>query len=415
MIEFRADKVQLQVLTGETITGGSVGVYVCKFSFNADWNGYLRIAVFRSNGKRWEVALNESDMCVIPWEATEYPYCELTVGVYGLTNNGKVLPTVWASLGTVQPSPRRGKVVCPPSPTLNEQLYAPVASVTFVSETTNPSTVYNSIDYPFRALTVYGMATYESEGEGVPEPAPDAPVPIVTVGSSGTLDVLVDGDTGTQTLTLHIESGLAGVKVDSGGNYTKDGVQYLCDTYSFPSGVVTRYIGHIPSYNGEDVGDNYICNTGELVEGADVYYVMLEPVETEPNEDLGAYSTLRTYDGDTTVSVSDSLATVSFKYVGDVQKYVDSVGFGAVVTDVEISPDKELIIKFSDGSTKNLGHVVDSSGAVYVPHISDRKILTFTIEDSPQGVPDPVDLNPFDEWGNIDDSSIISDYIWEDL
>lgn len=522
MIEFRADKVQLQVLTGETITGGSVGVYVCKFSFNADWNGYLRIAVFRSNGKRWEVALNESDMCVIPWEATEYPYCELTVGVYGLTNNGKVLPTVWASLGTVQPSPRRGKVVCPPSPTLNEQLYAPVASVTFVSEATNPSTVYNSIDYPFRALTVYGMAEYENDGtnlfnsatvsedmwintvtaeweratgfwtsdyipveqmdyylsceggrgstrtafydanrkplryvsmangvvtpqkgevyfafcgtedtynkvmfnlgtEAMPwapfvgDPAPGNPVPIVTVGSGGTLDVLVDGDTGTQTLTLHIESGLAGVKVDSGGNYTKDGVQYLCDTYSFPSGVVTRYIGHIPSYNGEDVGDNYICNTGELVEGADVYYVMPEPVETEPNEDLGAYSTLRTYDGDTTVSVSDSLAAVSFKYVGDVQKYVDSMGFGAVVTDVEISPDKELIIKFSDGSTKNLGHVVDSSGAVYVPHISDRKILTFTIEKSPQEVPGPVDLNPFDEWVGIEGSDLASDYTWESL
>ena len=59
--------------------------------------------------------------------------------------------------------------------------------------------------------------------------------------------------------------------------------------------------------------------------------------------------------------------------------------------------------------------LVDGSGAVYVPHIDDRKILTFTVEDKPAGVPDPVDLNPFDEWSDIDDSHIRSDYIWEEM
>ena len=88
---------------------------------------------------------------------------------------------------------------------------------------------------------------------------------------------------------------------------------------------------------------------------------------------------------------------------------------GAVVTNAGITTDGELILVFSDGTIKNLGNVIDGNGAVYVPHMSERKILSWTIEDKPNGIPDPVDLNPFDEWQDIDSSSIESDYIWEQL
>lgn len=50
------------------------------------------------------------------------------------------------------------------------------------------------------------------------------------------------------------------------------------------------------------------------------------------------------------------------------------------------------------------------SGVVYVPSISDDKILSWTNNGGLQN-PDPVDLNPFDEW--IDDETV-SEYIWED-
>ena len=42
---------------------------------------------------------------------------------------------------------------------------------------------------------------------------------------------------------------------------------------------------------------------------------------------------------------------------------------------------------------KNLGRIVGADGAVYVPHIDDKKVLSFTIEKAPDKVPDPVDLN----------------------
>ena len=58
-----------------------------------------------------------------------------------------------------------------------------------------------------------------------------------------------------------------------------------------------------------------------------------------------------------------------------------------------------------------------TSGKVYIPHIDEHKVLTFTVEDNPGILPDPVDLNPFDEWIEMDemDGSDVTDYIWEPM
>ena len=99
--------------------------------------------------------------------------------------------------------------------------------------------------------------------------------------------------------------------------------------------------------------------------------------------------------------------------VGD--KIVVNTNTGAVVTNAGISSDNELILTFSDGTTKNLGSVIGKDGAVYVPHISERKVLTFTIEDEPREIPEPVDLNPNDEWSEIEGDGVVTDYIWEPM
>lgn len=58
---------------------------------------------------------------------------------------------------------------------------------------------------------------------------------------------------------------------------------------------------------------------------------------------------------------------------------------------------------------------VGKDGTVYVPSIDAHKILSWAVEEKAGGVPDPVDLNPFDEWSEVDDSETQSDYIWEDM
>lgn len=55
----------------------------------------------------------------------------------------------------------------------------------------------------------------------------------------------------------------------------------------------------------------------------------------------------------------------------------------------------------------------NTSSVVFVPEISNNKILSWTIQEASDdlAVPPPTDLNPFDEW--VDDETI-SEYIWEE-
>lgn len=85
------------------------------------------------------------------------------------------------------------------------------------------------------------------------------------------------------------------------------------------------------------------------------------------------------------------------------------------IVNMEINKDGELIVTYDDEETQNLGKVVGKDGVVYVPHIDEHKILTFTIESEPGEVPDPVDLNPNDEWSDIGGDEAVTDYIWEDM
>ena len=50
---------------------------------------------------------------------------------------------------------------------------------------------------------------------------------------------------------------------------------------------------------------------------------------------------------------------------------------------------------------------------VYVPTIDDRKILSWTVKEATDDmvVPDPVDLNPNDEWTEDETES---EYVWEE-
>lgn len=90
------------------------------------------------------------------------------------------------------------------------------------------------------------------------------------------------------------------------------------------------------------------------------------------------------------------------------------------IINMEINEDGDLIVTFDDEETQNLGTVVCKDGSVYVPHVDAHKVLTFTVESEPGEVPDPVDLNPNDEWTDIDESGMDTSgsetgYVWEDM
>ena len=96
------------------------------------------------------------------------------------------------------------------------------------------------------------------------------------------------------------------------------------------------------------------------------------------------------------------------------RRIVVSTTGGAGIIDMRITTDGELLVFFDDGNIKNLGKVVGDDGKVYVPHIDAHRVMTFTIEDEAGDIPDPVDLNPYDEWSGMDDGGE-TDFIWEGM
>lgn len=84
------------------------------------------------------------------------------------------------------------------------------------------------------------------------------------------------------------------------------------------------------------------------------------------------------------------------------------------IVDCKINDDGHLVVTLSDGRVIDAGYVGNAEGVVFTPHISDDLILSWTNNGGLDN-PAPVDLNPFDEWNEIDGIESSSDYIWEQL
>lgn len=127
------------------------------------------------------------------------------------------------------------------------------------SETGNPLSVDDAFATPLCGLTVYGKSTQDGT------PTPDAPVPIVSAGDGGTIAVtLSDGNGKTQTLTLPTPTGLPGIPVTSGGNYTDpQGQQWVCDEVDLERGVKVQRIGKVTPLSATDIF-NKLANTEEV-------------------------------------------------------------------------------------------------------------------------------------------------------
>jgi hypothetical protein len=90
----------------ELLTAGMSKAVTVQFVFSPEWDGLTKTAVF-TNGKTTVdiLAANwDGDTVPVPHEVLAVPGRHARVGVYGTDESGVVLPTVWVSLGKVQPS-----------------------------------------------------------------------------------------------------------------------------------------------------------------------------------------------------------------------------------------------------------------------------------------------------------------------
>ena len=172
-----------------------------------------------------------------------------------------------------------------------------------------------TVPWKLQGLKVYGKSTQDGT------PSPDSPVPIVTAGSDGSIDISVSDDADqSQQLSIRTPNGLPGIPVDSGGNYTDaDGQQWVCDEVDFERGVYVQRIQKIASYTDEDIDGPYMSTAGQLTTGATVIYVLADPIETPLSaEELAAYAALMSYDGSTVISTDEDVSGISAKVVTDV-------------------------------------------------------------------------------------------------
>lgn len=99
--------------------------------------------------------------------------------------------------------------------------------------------------------------------------------------------------------------------------------------------------------------------------------------------------------------------------IGNQIAWVKNEGYdGLFVTDVRIDANNDLIVTLSDGRVITAGHVASADGVTFIPHISDDCILSWT-NDGGLPNPDPVDLYPHDEWSNVPEEGIESEYEWD--
>lgn len=241
------------------------------------------------------------------------------------------------------------------------------------SETGNPVSCNDAYSAPLCGLTVYGNSTQDGT------PTPDAPVPIVSAGDGGTVVVKVsDGNGKEQTLTLQTPTGLPGIPVTSGGNYTdQNGQQWVCDEVDLERGVkvqrvnivdlstctitgttnlaVTKRLSIRLPLKGKNYTVKALCNrlpylvsfTSDTIhfyvdtnnlhafipidakkpeEGEYIlFYVLDAPIETPltPSE-IAAYKALTAYAPDTVVQASDG-AGIKLDYQRDVNLVVKNL------------------------------------------------------------------------------------------
>ena len=129
MFRFYAKKVVLELNQKEVVTSGSVNVYQCQFQFDNAWEGLEKTAVFCAGEETISTLLDETGLCIIPWEVLQDARRTLYAGVYGTKNGDVVLPTIWASCGEIKEGVNPGTSTQPPTPSVYEQILAEIGNL----------------------------------------------------------------------------------------------------------------------------------------------------------------------------------------------------------------------------------------------------------------------------------------------
>jgi hypothetical protein len=121
LIICEVNKNHLNVRTKELLTAGSQNVNTVEFRFNAAWDGLAKTATFKTSKKTISVLLG-TNTTEIPWEVLADAGEILAVGVFGVSGETIVLPTVWGILGKVMDAAHLGDDEKEPTPDVYQKI-----------------------------------------------------------------------------------------------------------------------------------------------------------------------------------------------------------------------------------------------------------------------------------------------------
>lgn len=121
MIICEVNKNHLNVRARELLTAGSQNVNTVEFRFNEAWDGLVKTATFKTSKKTISVLLG-TNTTEIPWEVLADAGEILAVGVFGVSGETIVLPTVWGILGTVRDAAYLGDEEKEPTPDVFQKI-----------------------------------------------------------------------------------------------------------------------------------------------------------------------------------------------------------------------------------------------------------------------------------------------------
>ena len=127
MFTFEVDKNEIRMTEAETITSGSVDIYLCQFTFSSDWDGLAKTITFRTDDTSISIILDSTNICSIPWEVMTTDAVQLYCGVRGTvtdtdTEEEAIIPTVYCLLGTIRKGTELGDNAQPPVPSVVDQI-----------------------------------------------------------------------------------------------------------------------------------------------------------------------------------------------------------------------------------------------------------------------------------------------------
>lgn len=121
MIICEVNKNHLNVRTRELLTAGSQNVNTVEFRFSEAWDGLAKTATFKTSKKTISVLLG-TNTTKIPWEVLAEAGEILAVGVFGVSGETLVLPTVWGILGKVMDAAHLGDEEKEPTPDVYQKI-----------------------------------------------------------------------------------------------------------------------------------------------------------------------------------------------------------------------------------------------------------------------------------------------------